>query len=51
MIAHYTVYNRIYRPINVVGMIAFCLLLSFGMQIPTLLGVWGKSSETLLLLF
>ncbi len=41
MIAHYTVYSKIYRPINVAAMIIFCLLLSFGMQIPTLFGVWG----------
>lgn len=41
MIAHHNVYNRIYKKIWIGAMIALCWVLSFGMQIPTLLGVWG----------
>lgn len=41
MIAHYNVYNRIYKKVWIGAMIAICWVLSFGMQIPTLLGVWG----------
>ena len=45
MIAHHSVYNRIYKKVWIAVMIAFCWVLSFGMQIPTLLGVWGKSQH------
>lgn len=41
MIAHHNVYSRIYKKVWIGAMIAFCWVLSFGMQIPTLLGVWG----------
>ncbi|XP_021937582.1 G-protein coupled receptor moody-like isoform X2 [Zootermopsis nevadensis] len=41
MIAHHNVYNRIYKKLWIGAMIAFCWMFSFGMQIPTLLGVWG----------
>ncbi|KAL0281001.1 UNVERIFIED_CONTAM: hypothetical protein PYX00_002135 [Menopon gallinae] len=42
MIAHYNVYSRIYRPCYIAVMICFCWCLSYGMQLPTLFGVWGK---------
>lgn len=42
MIAHHTMYSRIYKPINVVAMVIFCIIFSFGMQLPTLFGIWGK---------
>ncbi|KAL1455672.1 hypothetical protein WDU94_009753 [Cyamophila willieti] len=42
MIAHYQLYNTIYKPIWIGCMIAFCYALSFGMQVPTLAGQWGK---------
>ena len=45
MIAHHNMYNRIYKKVWIGAMIAFCWVLSFGMQIPTLLGVWGKSQH------
>lgn len=41
MIVHTSLYSRIYRPIWIGSMIAFCLVLAFGMQVPTLLGIWG----------
>ncbi|CAH1389966.1 unnamed protein product [Nezara viridula] len=44
MIAHYGVYTKIYKPLWIGCMIAFCWALSFGMQIPTFLGYWGKYS-------
>ncbi|VVC28357.1 G protein-coupled receptor, rhodopsin-like,GPCR, rhodopsin-like, 7TM [Cinara cedri] len=42
MIVHTSLYNSIYRPIWIALMITFCLILAFGMQVPTLLGVWGE---------
>ncbi|XP_050442725.1 G-protein coupled receptor moody-like isoform X2 [Adelges cooleyi] len=42
MIVHTSLYSRIYRPIWIAFMITFCLVLAFGMQVPTLLGVWGE---------
>uniref|UniRef100_A0A1B6DYU7 G-protein coupled receptors family 1 profile domain-containing protein n=1 Tax=Clastoptera arizonana TaxID=38151 RepID=A0A1B6DYU7_9HEMI len=42
MIAHYSLYTRIYKPVWIACMIIFCWLLSFGMLVPTLLGIWGK---------
>ncbi|XP_025410043.1 G-protein coupled receptor moody-like isoform X2 [Sipha flava] len=42
MIVHTSLYSRIYRPIWIASMIAFCLTLALGMQIPTLLGIWGE---------
>ncbi|KAL1138737.1 hypothetical protein AAG570_008799 [Ranatra chinensis] len=44
MIAHYGIYTKIYRPIWIGCMIIFCWLLSFGMQIPTFIGIWGTYS-------
>jgi hypothetical protein len=45
MIVHHSVYSRIYKKVWIGAMIAFCWVLSFGMQIPTLLGVWGESQH------
>ena len=42
MIAHHAMYTKLYKPVYVAAMIVFCLVLSFGLQIPTLFGVWGK---------
>jgi hypothetical protein len=42
MIAHYGFYGRVYRVGWIAAMIAFCWLFSYGMQVPTLLGVWGE---------
>ncbi|XP_049768742.1 G-protein coupled receptor moody [Schistocerca cancellata] len=42
MIAHHGWYGRIYRRHWIAAMIAFCWLFSYGMQLPTLLGVWGR---------
>lgn len=41
MIVHTSLYSKIYRPIWIAIMITFCLILAFGMQVPTLLGLWG----------
>lgn len=43
MIAHHAVYSKVYKKYWIAAMIVFCWLFSYGMQIPTLLGVWGKS--------
>lgn len=45
MIAHHQMYNTIYKPVWIGCMIAFCYALSFGMQIPTLAGQWGKKQK------
>ncbi|XP_045452167.1 G-protein coupled receptor moody-like [Melitaea cinxia] len=42
MIAHHSWYSRVYRKHNIALMIVFSWMFSYGMQIPTLLGVWGK---------
>ncbi|XP_050344418.1 G-protein coupled receptor moody isoform X1 [Nymphalis io] len=42
MIAHHSWYARVYRKHNIALMIVFSWMFSYGMQIPTLLGVWGK---------
>ncbi|GBP41817.1 G-protein coupled receptor moody [Eumeta japonica] len=42
MIAHHGLYGRIYRKHYIAMMIVFSWLFAYGMQIPTLLGVWGK---------
>lgn len=42
MIAHYGIYGRVYRAGWIAAMIVFCWLFSYGMQLPTLIGVWGK---------
>ncbi|XP_073980422.1 G-protein coupled receptor moody isoform X2 [Rhodnius prolixus] len=44
MIAHYGIYTKIYKPVWIACMIIFSWALSFGMQIPTFLGYWGKYS-------
>lgn len=41
MIAHHSVYGRIYRRHWIAAMIVFCWVFSYGMQLPTLMGVWG----------
>ena len=42
MIAHHSIYARIYKKYWIVAMIIFCWLFSFGFQLPTLFKVWGK---------
>ncbi|XP_059062837.1 G-protein coupled receptor moody-like [Achroia grisella] len=42
MIAHHSWYARVYRKQNIALMIVFSWMFSYGMQIPTLVGVWGK---------
>ncbi|XP_069359945.1 G-protein coupled receptor moody isoform X3 [Maniola hyperantus] len=42
MIAHHSWYARVYRKHNIALMIVFSWMFSYGMQIPTLIGVWGK---------
>uniref|UniRef100_W8B2I3 G-protein coupled receptor moody n=1 Tax=Ceratitis capitata TaxID=7213 RepID=W8B2I3_CERCA len=42
MIAHHASYAKIYRKHWIAAMIIFCWMFSYGMQLPTLLGVWGK---------
>lgn len=42
MIAHHSIYARIYKKFWIVAMIIFCWLFSFGFQLPTLFKVWGK---------
>ncbi|XP_036218307.2 G-protein coupled receptor moody isoform X2 [Bactrocera oleae] len=41
MIAHHASYAKIYRKHWIAVMIIFCWAFSYGMQLPTLLGVWG----------
>jgi len=41
MIVHSSLYSIVYRPIWITSMIILCLIISFGMLIPTLLGKWG----------
>lgn len=42
MIAHHSWYSRVYRKHNIAIMIVFSWMFSYGMQIPTLVAVWGK---------
>ncbi|XP_041981276.1 G-protein coupled receptor moody isoform X2 [Aricia agestis] len=42
MIAHHSWYGRVYRKHNIALMIVFSWMFSYGMQIPTLIGIWGK---------
>ncbi|XP_055388803.1 uncharacterized protein LOC129617723 [Condylostylus longicornis] len=42
MIAHHTSYAKIYKRHWIGAMIVFCWVFSYGMQLPTLLSVWGK---------
>ncbi|XP_023035354.1 G-protein coupled receptor moody [Drosophila willistoni] len=42
MITHHGYYARIYKRHWIAIMIAACWLFSYGMQLPTLLGIWGR---------
>ncbi|XP_011635603.1 G-protein coupled receptor moody isoform X2 [Pogonomyrmex barbatus] len=42
MIAHHAIYSKVYKKFWIASMIIFCWLFSYGMQIPTLMEVWGK---------
>ncbi|XP_016975443.1 G-protein coupled receptor moody [Drosophila rhopaloa] len=42
MITHHGLYARIYKSHWIAAMIAACWLFSYGMQLPTLLGEWGR---------
>lgn len=42
MICHHNIYQRVYKKHWIALMILSCWLFSYGMQIPTLIGVWGK---------
>ncbi|XP_076247093.1 G-protein coupled receptor moody isoform X2 [Calliopsis andreniformis] len=42
MIAHHGLYSKVYKKHWIAFMIIFCWLFSYGMQVPTLLGIWGK---------
>ena len=42
MITHHHIYNKVYKKLWIALMILFCWVVSFGMQMPTLFGVWGK---------
>ncbi|XP_076282791.1 G-protein coupled receptor moody isoform X2 [Lasioglossum baleicum] len=41
MIAHHGLYSKVYKKYWIASMIIFCWIFSYGMQVPTLLGVWG----------
>ncbi|XP_037943811.1 G-protein coupled receptor moody isoform X2 [Teleopsis dalmanni] len=41
MIAHHSCYEKIYKKHWIALMLIFCWMFSYGMQLPTLLGVWG----------
>uniref|UniRef100_A0AAG5D1X8 G-protein coupled receptors family 1 profile domain-containing protein n=2 Tax=Anopheles atroparvus TaxID=41427 RepID=A0AAG5D1X8_ANOAO len=42
MIAHYNVYAKVYKSTWIAVMIAACWIFSYGFQLPTLFGVWGR---------
>ncbi|XP_052901927.1 G-protein coupled receptor moody isoform X2 [Anopheles moucheti] len=42
MIAHYSIYPKVYKTSWIIVMIIACWLFSYGFQLPTLFGVWGK---------
>ncbi|XP_063695885.1 G-protein coupled receptor moody isoform X2 [Culicoides brevitarsis] len=42
MIAHHSIYSRIYKKHWISCMIIFCWLFSYGFQLPTLFKVWGR---------
>ncbi|XP_067011364.1 G-protein coupled receptor moody [Anabrus simplex] len=42
MITHHNLYNRIYKKGWIAAMIIFCWVFSYGMQLPTLFGIWGS---------
>ncbi|XP_033331629.2 G-protein coupled receptor moody isoform X1 [Megalopta genalis] len=41
MIAHHGLYSKVYKKYWIASMIVFCWIFSYGMQLPTLLEVWG----------
>lgn len=43
MITHHSLYARIYKKHWIALMLIFCWLFAYGMQLPTLLNVWGES--------
>lgn len=51
MIAHHGIYSRVYRNHWIALMILFCWLFSYGMQVPTSLGIWGESKQTDMIYF
>uniref|UniRef100_A0ABD2XJ65 G-protein coupled receptors family 1 profile domain-containing protein n=1 Tax=Trichogramma kaykai TaxID=54128 RepID=A0ABD2XJ65_9HYME len=42
MIAHHSIYAKVYKKHWIALMLLFCVVFSYGMQIPTLLGSWGQ---------
>lgn len=50
MITSHTLYTKIYKPLGIGLMIGFCWVFSFLMQLPTLLGLWGKQVNLQVLL-
>lgn len=46
MIAHHGLYSKVYKKYWIAFMILFCWIFSYGMQVPTLLGIWGKTECT-----
>ncbi|XP_031830926.1 G-protein coupled receptor moody [Nomia melanderi] len=42
MIAHHGLYSKVYKKYWIAFMIVFCWIFSYGMQVPTLLGIWGR---------
>lgn len=45
MIAHHSVYGRIYKRNWIILMLVFCWVLSYGFQLPTLFKVWGRARQ------
>jgi len=45
MITSHNLYAKIYKPLGIGIMIGFCWVFSFLMQLPTLLGLWGKCRQ------
>lgn len=42
MIAHHSLYSKVYRKHWISCMIIFCWLFSYGFQLPTLFKIWGR---------
>jgi hypothetical protein len=42
MIAHHSLYAKVYKKCVIYFMIIFCWVFSYGFQLPTLFKVWGK---------
>lgn len=51
MIAHHSIYARIYRKVWIYTMIIFCWAFSYGFQLPTLFKIWGELSKSNWILF